>query len=277
MPNLRIDYISDTIIFRTRRPAITWISREDRVEWQTDDFPSVNLVGNLLDWVLHERILMQLDKLLIQSPSQNEKFRYFRNILQKLTPDTEWQSAEAFRSQIECRLTDEFSDYQFELNDISRNKIITDLSKFYMYLALHIPGLDFITIPSNSSIINICNCENSVKELMIPNVLELRKIDWKARSNASSFNWINAVRSGFDFCDQPEWFYFENGFDLHILSCEQWTIWLRGELNEWEIALIVINMIKEVYTPIENFDSVFADIKRNCCIWPNSSVEVSLF
>ena len=276
MSKVSIDYSVNDLVFRSRQLHISWISQDDSVEWQTIDAPSIYPTGVLADWVIFESILKNLNNLLSVNNHQYENFRYFRDLIANLSPDTEVNRSNQLRTQIECRLPDEFLDLEFKLLNSESDYLLTDLTKFYLYFSLHLPKIIFPIIGDHCATVQVSKQGELLEQIEIPTAIESRWLNWKSTTASADQAFVKKIKNGFQIENDDPWFYIENGYDLHILSSRYWTLWISGELSEWEIALIVTSLLQEIYPVSNQFEENLNYINQKCSLWQGSRVEVKL-
>tara|TARA_Y100000589_G_scaffold262090_1_gene252347 strand:- start:677 stop:1510 length:834 start_codon:yes stop_codon:yes gene_type:complete len=276
MNNLRIKYSLNDLSLRVKNPHVAWVSDAGIIEWCTTDFPQKFPVGRLLDWILYQKILTHLDQIILELGSKLERLKYFRAPFKKLTPNITAEEMIEVRALIEYRLPDEFHDFVIELESSDSGLQLTELSRFYLYFAHHLPQMDFTDCLQYSEKVYLRKGEVIIKEWNLPYTFEIQRIDWLNGRIDSEKKWITRLRDCFQFDETSEWSLLENGFDLYILSSKHWTIWIQGEMTSWELALICVNLLSEIYPQSSNFGKINSLININCCPWPQSRVEVNL-
>ena len=214
MSKVSIDYSVNDLVFRSRQFHISWISQNNSIEWQTNDAPTIHAMGGLIEWVIFESILASLNKLLSSNQNHYEGFRYFRDLFVDLTPDTEISRSNELRTQIECRLPDELSDLEF--NVVNSDYPLTDLLGFYLYFSSYLPNLDFPIIGDHFIIVELSKQSELIEQIAIPTAIEPRWLNWKPLTSLDSHVFIEVIKKGFKLEHNDNWFYIDNGYDLHI-------------------------------------------------------------
>ena len=276
MQNLTIEYSFQNLSLREKKPKIAWVSETGIIEWSTKDFPQYFPVGKMLEWVLYQKILDHLDQIIIEFGPKLERLKYFKSPFRKLSPSLDFDQRNDIRALIEYRLPDDFDDFSIELQDLNLGLHLTELSRFYLYFANHLPQMTFSNLSDHSAKVLLSKDDVVMTEWYLPYVFGTQRIEWIVEANDSDKKWITKLKECFECDDANDWSYFENGFDLFILSNKYWSIWIQGDLTRWEIALICINLLSEIYPCSKDFNQIESLITSRCCPWPQSKVEVNL-
>ncbi len=276
MQNLILEYSLEEISLRIKKPKVAWISEAGVIEWSTINFPTNFPIGKMLDWVLYQDILDHLDQIILELGPKIERLKYFRAPFKKLNPSLDSNQRDELRALIEYRLPDEFTDFSIELQDLNLGLNLTELGKFYLYFAHHLPQMNFKSSSDQIAKVFLSKNEVTIREWNLPYTFDLQSIRWSTGIVDSEKEWIFRLKECFECEDTSDWSYFESGFDLFILSNNHWTIWIQGDLTSWEIALICINLLCEIYPCSSNFDQIQSLITSRCRPWPQSKVQVNL-
>tara|TARA_Y100000589_G_scaffold52171_1_gene43419 strand:- start:1022 stop:1855 length:834 start_codon:yes stop_codon:yes gene_type:complete len=276
MHDLSIKYSLNDLSLRVKKPQVAWVSDAGITEWCTSDFVKSFPLGRLLDWFLYKKILRHLDEIISEFGPKLERIKYFRAPFKKLSPNISSNQMNELRAIIEYRLPDEFTDYVIELESSDTGLYLTELSKFYLYFANHLPKMEFTDCLQYTEKVCLRKDEVITKEWDLPYTFEVQRIDWLGIPTESTKRWMMQLKDCFKFDDASEWSFLESGFDLYLISNNHWSIWIQGELTSWELALICIKLLSEVYPHSSSFDQITSLIARKCCPWPQSRVEVCL-
>ena len=276
MQNLSIEYSIQDFSLRVKTPKVAWISETGIIEWSTKDFPESFPVGKMLDWVLYQNISDHLDHIILELGPKLERLKYFKTPFKKLKPSLPAEQIGELRALIEYRLPDEFNDFSIELQDLNLGLHLTELSKFYLYFAHHLPQMNFTDSSEESVTVLLSKDQTLIREWNLPFTLDIQAIKWLSSDNDLQKEWIIKLKECFQCEDDKQWSFFQTGFDLFIISNKHWTIWIQGELTTWELCLICLHLLCEIYPPSSNFDQIKSLIISRCCPWPQSKVQVNL-
>ena len=276
MQDLRIEYNLKNILLRVKTPKVAWVSGAGIIEWSTYDFPQSFPVGKILDWILYQKILDHLNELIIELGSKLERLKYFRAPFMQLSPNLSIEQRNEIRALIEYRIPDDYNDFSIELLDLNVGLNLTELSRFYLYFANYLPQMSFTDSLESSAKVTLSKDDEVLREWSLPYIWNLQRIDWLMQANSPNQEWVAKLKECFECEDTSDWSYFENGFDLFILSNKNWSIWIQDDLTSWEIALICMNLLCEIYPCSSKFDEIKSLITSKCCPWPHTKVEVNL-
>lgn len=276
MQNLSIEYSIQDFLLRVKTPKVAWISETGIIEWSTKDFPESFPVGKMLDWVIYQNILDHLDHIILELGPKLERLKYFRAPFKKLDPSLPKEQMCELRALIEYRLPDEFNDFSIELQGSNLGLDLTELSKFYLYFAHHLPQMNFTYSLDQSLTVLLSKDQTTVREWNLPFTINTQAIKWLSAANDLKKEWIIKLKECFQCEDNDQWSYFQTGFDLFIISNKHWTIWIHGELTTWELCLICLNLLSEIYPTSNDFNEIKSLITSRCCPWPQCKVEVNL-